>query len=194
MCGSLYKPDEKILSMYNNLDVAEIKSITSVDTLSLDYFISKNKIESVDFIKIDIQGAELDVFKGGVNTIKDVVVVVSEVEFIPLYLKQPLFGDVCAFLTEKGLMFHKFLGHAGRTLKPIVIGGNPDFPTQHMWSDAVFIKHIFKLPELSPRKLLKMGLFAYIYGSPDVTHKCFEIYDQKMGTGIHKVLNEIDND
>ena len=66
-------------------------------------------MKSVDFIKIDIQGAELDVFKGGVDTLKDVVAIVSEVEFIPHYIDQPLFGDVCSFLTEKGFMFHKFL-------------------------------------------------------------------------------------
>ena len=190
MCSSLYKPNEKMLNMYNDLEVSLLKSISSVETLSLDFFIRKNNIGPIDFIKIDIQGAELDVFWGGVNTLKEVVAIVSEVEFVPLYLNQPLFGDVCAFLTAKGLMFHKFLDLAGRTLKPFVIGEKSDFATQHMWSDAVFIRDIDILTELAPSKLLKMGLLSYIYGSPDVTYQCFKIYDDKMNTHIHKKLKE----
>lgn len=65
MCSSLYKPNEKLVSLYNNMEVAMLKSIESIETDSLDYFTKENSIESVDFIKIDIQGAELDVFQGG---------------------------------------------------------------------------------------------------------------------------------
>lgn len=193
MCCSLYKPNEKLISLYNNMEVAMLKSVSSIDTVSLDFFIKNNTIESVDFIKIDIQGAELDVFKGGVNTLTEVVAIVSEVEFIPHYIDQPLFGDVCSFLAENGLMFHKFLGMAGRALKPIVMENNPNFPTQHMWSDAVFIKDIFELPKLSSSKLLKMGLLAFIYGSPDVTFQCFKNYDEINGTSLHTALFDLDN-
>jgi len=193
MCSSLYKPNEKLISMYNNMEVAMLKAVDSIETFSLDYFTDKNNIESVDFIKIDIQGAELDVFQGGANTLKEVVAIVSEVEFVSHYVDQPLFGDVCTFLAEKDIMFHKFLGMAGRSLKPIVIGNNPNFPTQHMWSDAIFIKDIFKISDLSASKLLKLGLLAFIYGSPDVTYWCFKNYDERNGTNIHKSLFDIDN-
>ena len=53
---------------------------------------------------------------GGVGTLTDVVAIASEVEFIPLYIDQPLFGDVCAFLAKHDFMFHKFLGLCGRFL------------------------------------------------------------------------------
>lgn len=112
--------------------------------------------------------------------------IVSEVEFVHQYINQPLFGDVCAFLAEKEMMFHKFLRTGGRSLKPIVLGNDPNFPIQYVWSDAVFIKDIFKIPDLPSGKLLKMGLLAFIYGSPDVTFHCFKHYDEKMGTSIHK--------
>ena len=66
-------------------------------------------------------------------------------EFLPIYNEQPLFGDVCTFLSSKNIMFHKFLGLSGRSLKPVILKNNINFPTQHMWSDAVFIKNIFKV-------------------------------------------------
>ena len=146
MCCSLYKPNEELISLYNNFEVAYLKSVSNINTVSLDYFVRENKIGSVDFIKIDIKGAELDVFKGGVEVLKDVLAMVCEVEFLPHYINQPLFGDVCEFLAIRDLMFHKFLGLAGRALAPIVLDNNPNLPTQHIWSDAVFIRHVLSTP------------------------------------------------
>ncbi len=184
MCCSLYKPNERLISLYNNFEVAYLKSIGSIQTVSLDYFVQQNNIQSVDFIKIDIQGAELDVFQGGHNILKQIVAMVCEVEFIPHYIDQPLFGDVCAFLNKEDIMFHKFLGLSGRALSPIVVNKNINYPTQHIWSDAVFIRDIFKLPELSPQKLLKLGILASLYGSPDLTYHCFQHYDSLKETDL----------
>lgn len=191
MCCSLYKPNEQLISMYNNMELAMLKSTSTIDTFSLDYFAAQNNIESVDFIKIDIQGAELDVFEGAVTMLKDVVSIVSEVEFIPHYLDQPLFGDVCAFLAKNRIMFHKFLGMAGRSLKPTLIRNNPNYPVQHIWTDAMFITDVLKIHELPSSKLLKLGLLAFIYGSPDVTFLCFKTYDDKNDTQIHKDFSAI---
>jgi len=189
MCCSLYKPNEELLRIYTNLDVALLKSVGTIRTMRLDDFVAQHDIDDVDFIKIDIQGAELDVFKGGVKTLQDVVFIVSEVEFIPLYLDQPLFGDVCGFLAEQDLMFHKFIGLAGRTIKPIVMNNDPNYPSQHMWSDAIYIKNITRLSTLAPDKLLKMGILSFRYGSPDLAFFCFKIYDEKNSTNIaHEVF------
>lgn len=191
MCCSLYKPNEALLSKYNALDVAMLKSIGSVKTVSLDRFVQINKVDSIDFVKIDIQGAELDVFKGGSKALQSVVLIVSEVEFIPLYVDQPLFGDVCHYLAGEGLMFHKFLGMAGRTIRPVVIQNNTNIPTQHMWSDAVFIKDINKLTTLSSDSLLKLGILGYVYGSPDLTFHCFQLYDHRKKTNLHQEYSQL---
>lgn len=191
MCCSLYKPNEELINCYNNMEVANLKSVNHVDTVSLDFFTKNNNIEFVDFIKIDIQGAELDVFKGGLDTLKDVVTIVSEILFIHHYIDQPLFGDVCAFLTEQEFMFHKFLGLGGRSLKPITLNNDINLPVQHMWSDAVFIKDIMKIKELSSDQLLKMGILNFIYNSPDVSFHCFKKYDERNRTNIHQELLNI---
>lgn len=188
MCCSLYKPNDKLLSLYNNLEVALLKSKETIKTQSLDYFIKENSINTVDFIKIDIQGAELDVFKGGLKTLENVLGIITEVEFIPLYEDQPLFGDVTKFLSEKDFMFHKFLNLAGRSLKPIVENNNPNIGSQHMWADAIYIQDIFKISSFNPQRLLKLGLFAYLYRSVDLTYFCFSLYDKQFGTDIKKAV------
>lgn len=190
MCTSLFKPNEALLSRYNNLEVAMLKSISSVDTVSLDWFTGDTGIEDVDFVKIDIQGAELEVFEGGTRTLRDAVAIVSEVEFVPLYIGQPLFGDVCHFLSGQGLMFHKFLGLAGRTMRPAIANNDPNFAVQHLWADAVFIRDILRLSELSPVKLLKLSLLSDLYGSRDVAFHCLDLYDKQCGTKLLQKVSE----
>ena len=82
------------------MEVAYLKQETEIDTITLDYFIEQNNIGKIDFVKIDVQGAELDIFQGGFNTLKNVLKIVTEVEFIHHYIDQPLFGDVCKFLEK----------------------------------------------------------------------------------------------
>ncbi len=191
MCSSLYEPNEKLLKLYNNLSVAYLKSVTEIKTISLDNFVKKEKIDSIDFIKIDIQGAELDALRGAEKCLKNVLTIISEVEFLPIYNKQPLFGDVCSFLNSKDIMFHKFLGLAGRSLIPVILNNDVNFPTQHMWSDAVFIKNILKIEELNNSQLLKLAIFSYLYGSPDLSYFYLFNYDKKNHTKIIELFKKI---
>jgi hypothetical protein len=191
MCSSLYKPNEKLLKLYHNLDVAYLKAIRTIETMSLDSFATEYSITAVDFLKLDIQGAELEVFKGGAEVLAEVVALVCEVEFVPLYEEQPLFGDVCAYLSSTELMFHKFLGLAGRALSPVVLNNDKNSHSQLMWSDALFIKNVLALPALPPPKLLKLGVLAHTYDSPDLAYHCFSHYDRQFGSDICREFVEL---
>lgn len=191
MCCSLYQPNDELNKLFNNLEVAYLNKTSIIDTVSLDYFVKSNDITDVDFVKIDIQGAELDVFKGGLKALQNTLLIVSEVEFIPIYINQPLFGDVSKFLDSNGFMFHKFLGLAGRSMAPIVVEGNPNFPIQHMWSDAVFIRHISEVSKLESIKILKLSILALIYGSPDLSYYCLNLFDKIKNTNFKQVILEV---
>ena len=191
MCSSLHEPNEKLMRLYNNLSVACLKNVIEIETISLDNFVKEQKIGSIDFIKIDIQGAELDVLRGAVKCLKNVLTIISEVEFIPIYINQPLFGDVCSFLDSNDIMFHKFLGLAGRSLIPVTLENNINFATQHIWSDAVFIKNILKISELNNSQLLKLAIFSYLYGSPDLTYFCLFNYDKNKRTKVSELFKKI---
>ena len=184
MCTSLYCPNMELLKHYNSMEVSMLKNVSTVNTIGLDEFAECNNLWP-DFIKIDIQGAELEVFKGGEKDLENVVGIVSEVELVQLYLHQPLFGDVSAFLAQQKLMFHKFLGFGGRTLAPLLLNDKPDFVTQHLWADAVFIRDVCKLVNLSDAQLLKFGILSLLYGSPDVSYYCFVEYDLRNSTELH---------
>lgn len=184
MCASLYSPNERLIERYNNMEVSMLKYAGTIRTVSMDYFVANNNIGPIDFVKIDIQGAELDVFQGGATTLKDVLAIVTEVEFIPMYENQPLFGEVTEFLGKSGFTFHKFFSLMGRALKPVVLNNNPNFATQHMWSDAMYVRDLMKLDSLSPDQLLKLAILASMYGSPDISVHCIQEHDCRQGTDI----------
>ena len=188
MCTSLYKPIETLPRLYQNLQFMNLKKETEIETITLDTFAEQYSIEDVDFIKIDVQGAELDIFKGGKKLLKNVLKIVCEVEFIPLYQDQPLFADVTKYLNQNDFMFNKFVGIAGRTLKPTIFNNDLNVPSQLMWSDAIFIKQIEKIQTLSNEKLLKLSLLAAVYNSLDLTFFCLSIYDKNNSTTLAKDL------
>lgn len=184
MCSSLYPPNEELLSRYNNMEVARLKEVTTVETVSLDGFVSSQGIDTVDFIKIDIQGAELEVFQGGVTTLENVLAIVSEAEFIEHYIDQPLFGDVCAFLSTQGLPFQKILGIGGRALKPILLNNDPNAVSQQMWADVLFIRDLFASTKLGRKQYLKVAVLAMLYGCLDVALFCCRKVDLASGSRI----------
>jgi FkbM family methyltransferase len=63
----------------------------------------------IDVLKLDLQGLEIEALRGLGAKIADVRVILTEVEFVPLYDGQPLFADVDAHLRGRGFrLFHLY--------------------------------------------------------------------------------------
>jgi len=56
-------------SARNLVETANMQKITS-KVVSLDNFLLKNEIDTIDIIKCDVEGSELLVFRGGLKTLK----------------------------------------------------------------------------------------------------------------------------
>jgi FkbM family methyltransferase len=184
MCCSLYEPNPIYIDLYNNLQYQELVKKTFITTTTLDEFAERNSIEKIDFIKVDVQGAELDIFKGGLKTLSDCLYIISEVEFVELYKAQPLFGDVSHYLGLQGFMFHKFNNFGGRSLKPIIVKKDLNTPIQWLWADAIFTRKIDGVKELMPDQLLKLAVLAFVYESVDLTYFCLQLFDRNSDTQL----------
>jgi len=191
VCSSLYKPNDDLIKLYNNLNVAYLKNTTEIETISLDEFSKNYDLGSLDFIKIDIQGAELDVFKGARKTLEKTLMIVSEVEWIEQYIDQPLFGDVDSFLKDNDFMLHKFLGYGTRSLKPMILNQNKNFGTQLIWSDALFIRNVINASKLSNEDLMKSAVMSYIYKSPDLTYFYLMKFDEKNNSSFCNLFQDL---
>jgi FkbM family methyltransferase len=177
MCTSLYEPDERYPRLFSGLEATRLDSVGEVSTMSLDGFALQQAITGLNFLKIDVQGAELDVFQGGLQALRDVLFIVCEVEFVAMYKQQPLFGDVDAWLRGQGFMLHKFLGMAGRVVKPLAVHGRTDYPSQFLWTDAVFVRDIFNYPRMSGEQQLKLAVLFDLYDSKDMALHLLRCYD-----------------
>ena len=75
---SLLEPNSELLSYFHGFPVwGKVQSRVPVPTVRLDDI---REIQSMDFLKIDIQGAELTVFENGINQLQECLIIHTEVK------------------------------------------------------------------------------------------------------------------
>lgn len=72
----------------------------------LDDYRTAHQLSLPDMIKLDVQGYELEVLKGGPQCLRSAKAVLMEVSFVELYCGQPLFADVVRFMADHGFRLH----------------------------------------------------------------------------------------
>ncbi|MBX3455992.1 FkbM family methyltransferase [Ferrovibrio sp.] len=171
-CSSLLPPDPATIDLFTGMNASHeggnftVKSTETVPTRRLD---DLAECPPPDYAKLDIQGAELNVLKHGMEKLANAVVLESEVEFLPLYKNQPLFGDIERFLRKYGWVLHRFLDIAGRPFRPIRLPDPSQAISQILWADAVFVKDFRRLDKLSEDQINKAALVLHeVYGSYDL--------------------------
>jgi len=102
--SSTLKPNIEFLKKFPKIKRFDIVEKINLKASSIDNL----KLKNADFIKLDIQGGELNALKGAKNTLKNVLGIEVEIEFHELYQKQPLFSDVTKFLKERDFEFIDF--------------------------------------------------------------------------------------
>ena len=80
----------------------KLDRVVDMDINRLDTLLSKGEINPIDVLSIDAQCSEYDIIKGTGDNLKDVLAVICEVEFEPLYEGQKLYGDIDKLLRDEG--------------------------------------------------------------------------------------------
>ncbi len=101
--SSFYQPDMEFCKRFPDEANLVVEKTIEIDTIDFDSFANENHISSVDFIKLDTEGSELDILKGAVRSLRKSVIGVSvEVEFLPVHKDQPVFSEVDPFMRQNG--------------------------------------------------------------------------------------------
>jgi len=178
---SLLEPDPTTLGLFHGFpDWGRVLDRVEVATVRLD---DVAETAGADLLKLDIQGAELMVLRHATARLAEAVVVQAEVEFLPLYRDQPLFGDVDRFMRDHGFAFHRFYPENSRVMSPLMVGGSPYAGfSQLLWADAIFIRDVTKPEALNDRQLLTMATILHdCYGSVDVALRLLVEHDRRAG-------------
>lgn len=183
-CSSLLRPDKELTERYPALQCARQIGSTMVATTTLDAWAGQFPLTSADYIKVDTQGTELEILKGGRHLLQSARCVEVEVEFNPIYQGQPLFADVDAFLRSQGFVLWKLTNqvHYSADGAPNQLDaedavfyddaqrvGRPMFGGQIYWANAHYVNATVLRPHgLSADQRARDIILFDTLGMPDV--------------------------
>lgn len=154
MCSSLYPPNEELIQRFPRFpDLVGLASTVEIETTTLDQFCQDEAIEEVDFLQVDVQGANLQVLQGARALLqRSVFAIQTEVEFSPIYRDEPLFAETDTFLRQQGFTLFDLSPLCREQRSPL---HSIKRPGQLLWSDAIYLRdplqastpEAFKTPE-----------------------------------------------
>lgn len=177
--SSFYKSDKLFVERFPGWAPLIPHKSLRVRTSDLDSFVRDNKIKDIDFMKLDIEGAELDVFKGGKATLKNCVGLSTEAVFYPWRKNIPTFSELDIFLRSIGFVLFDLpvFRWEKKTTSPLMFTDGVLGPTdkgQAVWTQAVYFKDaVRELKSLKLRKgwstfkILKLASLMELYNLED---------------------------
>jgi len=183
---------------YAHLNNLSVVNELPVVTETLDAILERNTVESPDFIKLDVEGAELDVLKGAQLALSKCLGVMVEVRFQDTS-GCPLFSDSDVFLRERCFRLHDFL-HLGKYPRATLpdsrcwVDGKEvtwrDDRGQLVWADAVYFVDPIDCVGIAaraglenPLKLIKFIVLLELFGYVD--------YATELVVKYRSVINKI---
>jgi FkbM family methyltransferase len=100
--SSFYKPNMEVLKSYPVRDCFEVERTTQIKITTLDKLVEQKEIAQPHLLKIDTQGFELEILKGGRETLKGVYGIQLEAHLEPIYEGQALFPEIKEYLEGLG--------------------------------------------------------------------------------------------
>lgn len=197
MCSSLYPPNESYCKRFalpglekyklpcpRLSEFMDLDFVIEVEIITLDKVYKILDIGEVDFLQIDVQGAELQVLEGATQVLSQGVLAIQvEVEFSHLYLDQPLFADVDTYLRNQGFtLFDLHLNHLLRCRSPIRSNAHPG---QILWGDAYYLRDPINQSCVAafrePNRILKLACIADVLNFSDYALELFEYLTMHYG-------------
>ncbi len=82
-------------------------TVVKMPIQTVDEILASVNFPAPNFIKIDVQGAEIEVLKGATNAMKTAEVLVAEMSLVDYNEGAPLVHDVMSFLAEHGFILYE---------------------------------------------------------------------------------------
>jgi FkbM family methyltransferase len=169
---SLYPPNKRILDRFPNpgrFDTISVEEVDASRVSTLDAVLAEAPF-NVDFLKLDTQGSELAILRGGRRALAEMIVGVrAEVSFLPVYEGQPLFAEVDGFLRQHGFELFdlsrahwKRAAHEGSAGKGQLVFGD----ALYFLGERAFVERFRGAPD-AVEKALALALAAVVYGLND---------------------------
>ncbi|MEN9273592.1 MAG: FkbM family methyltransferase [Gloeomargarita sp. DG02_4_bins_56] len=200
MCSSLYPPNEPYLQRFYQISQMMALDFTvEVETTTLDIFFEEAGVNGVDYLRTDVQGADLDVFRGAQKLLEQSLLVAEmEVIFSPLYVGQPLFADLDIFMRSQGFTLMELGLHPGVTRRVFPMTTKPIYYGQKLWGDAVYIRDLLapETPEFwrTPGNIFKLACIMDVLNYHDYAAELLlhlvEVHHWPLAELMHQAIRD----
>ena len=142
-----------------------------IQTTRLDVI---DEIGDLHFVKLDVQGLELNILKNSLKKLSNCVAVQLEVSFICLYENQPGFGEIDMWMRSIGFAPHRFLDIKRWSIAPTTNGKNFRQPfNQLLEADIVYVRNPLNMEKHSSGQLKMLAVMSEVFfDSPDLAIHC----------------------
>lgn len=177
--SSTLEPEQQLPMEFGREQDFRVVDRLKMNVRCMNHFLPQQEITDIDFIKVDVQGTELEILQGGSQIIESKVLGVrSEVEFSSLYVNQPLFSEMELHLRAQGFYLadwlyqrhwrntpaHEHAQYNRRSQTPYSRG-------RLIHSDALFLRDhhwVARHMEDAETKLCRLILIALLYHHIDL--------------------------
>ncbi len=190
--ASLLQHDPALGRRFNMEHLFKIDRTETVETRTLKEAVADAGLEHVDYLKLDIEGAELSVLEASREIVRNLLAVKTEVAFVPPRIDQPLASDVEAFMRARGFELMAVIEPAhwrqvGGPVDPFVGAGNPPYAKgQIIHADYLFMRTAASVGD-DVQKAIRLALLLMAFGyfdhaltileSPGTSAHLLEHYD-----------------
>lgn len=183
--SSLYPLNIGRLNDYANREAHKIVKTVKVKVDTLDNCLAQTPGIKLDLIKIDAEGAELEILKGARSSLGTIKGVHLETSFLERYMGAARFGEVDAYLHSLGFeLFKLSREHWIRSNKLFGLNSNP----QVIWADAVYFlgrvsfqKRLASLlAEERANEVIKYVILLLCYGLHDHAMEITQIVEKEQ--------------
>lgn len=162
-------------------DVMSVIGESEVDAIDLDTWRREAQVPPFDFIKLNVQGAELEVLQGASETVESCLGLQTEVSFAPMYLNAPVFREIDAHLDRLGFTFfdmRKPTTNGRAASRPTVFSGSRvglfRWPSRQMTeAHVLYLRDPFRPEERAsprwqdPQSWMRVAVVAELNGQVD---------------------------
>lgn len=170
-CWSLLRPNKPWLDRFAYGHLFNVEGSETIPVRNLD---SLEELEGIAFdaIKMDVQGMELPILKGGEKTLESVFYLETETGFVDNYENETKFHEVSSYLLDRGfLMFDINPHHRQRRCGPFA--ELRESRGQPLWCEAVWLRDLIalhrdgNLPPMDREKAVRCLLLCAMEGFYD---------------------------
>jgi FkbM family methyltransferase len=179
--SGLYPSREKFWKRFAASDIQTVTKVSQIETIDLKTACLQNGIHSADFIKIDVEGAELDILEGADDFLNTILGAELEVTFSETHEGRCVFADVDTFMRKNGFALFALptVSQQRRSMPypdrpPTAINNN----CQPIAADALYIRDVIDtetIANYSEVQLLKLIMIYDLYGRPDSALELLEL-------------------